>query len=97
MSMKQITYSLAELCNRIEEVHGRIVEPFSLRYPTDPRCRFQLHIYVKSDKLDMRYDVAENGDNVSRLIGMDVVSFSWNEYDNNKVLTVVVREDKNNE
>lgn len=95
--MKQITYSLASLCERIEAVHGPIKTPFSLRYPTDPRCAYSLRIYVECEGLDMCWYPANDGGHVSELIGMDVASFRWNERDNNNILTVVVREDKSNE
>lgn len=95
--MKQITYSLADLCNRIEEVHGKITTPFNLRYPTDFRCRYTLRIHVGCEGWDMCWYEADDGGNVFELIGMDVVSFQWTEHDDNKILAVVVMEDESNE
>jgi hypothetical protein len=91
--MKEIKFTLPSLVERIEQVHGKIIEPFCLRYPSDYRCAHALRIYVKCEKLDMRWYEAEDGDYVKQLLGMDIVSFEWNKY-SETILRVVVREVK---
>jgi len=93
--MTEKTYTHAQLCKAIEKAHGRITKPFSLQYPSDPRCRFTLRIYVECGDWDMCWCEAENGDNVARLLGIpedSLVSFSWNRF-GNQVLKIVVREE----
>lgn len=91
--MEEITYTLAELCERIEEVHGKIVEAFTLRYPTDPRCKYQEYIWVKGTNWDMTWWPANEADNVCELVGYDVIGFEWHP-EPGKILKIVVRKDE---
>lgn len=96
--MKQIVYTYLALIERIEEVHGKLVEPFALKYPSDPRCQYRLNMYYKGEK-DEFYNIepAEDGAYVSNLIGMDVVSVEWDRYNKDKYLTVIVRDETTDE
>jgi hypothetical protein len=90
--METINFSLSSLLERIEEVHGKITNPFHFKYPTDPRCRYTLRIEVGcEDGLSWNWDEANDAWTVKELIKMDVVSFRWDEYSPDSVLTVVVR------
>jgi len=90
VTLKEIIYTYAQLCEAIEKANGRIVEPFSFFYPTDYRCKPTLRIRCKTEKADFFADEADDPMVVSRLLGLEVVAFSWNQYDS-KVLKVVVR------
>ena len=93
--MIEKTYTYAQLCEAVEKAHRRITEPFSLKYPSDPRCRYSLRIHVGCEDWDMCWYEAENANNVARLLGIpedSLVSFSWNRFGDH-VLKIVVRED----
>ena len=88
--MKELTFTYAELCEQIEWANGKIIKPFKLTYPTDPRCRFTLRVWVETERADFRWYQADDAEVVSRLLGMEVVAFEWHQY-SDKILKVVVR------
>ena len=94
--MTQKTYNYAQLCEAIEKAHGRITTPFSLRYPSDPRCEYCLRIHVGCDGWDMFWYKAEDADNIASLLGIDkddLVGFRWDDW-SETVLRIITRSDK---
>lgn len=94
--MVEKVFSRVELINRIEQVHGKKIVDFGLRFPTDYRCKPQQHVYCElsgDDRYKLCWMPACEAYSVNRLIKMDVVTAIWNECDSAHFLTVVVREE----
>ena len=90
--MKEILYTLAELCEQIEKVHGPITEPFVLRYPTDLRCKLREHVCVGGKDWSMMWHPAEEGSTVKELLGNEnITGFMWRP-EPGKILRIAVRE-----
>lgn len=90
--MKEITYTLAELCEQIEKAHGPITEAFSLRESTDYRCPPGLRIWVGCKGWSMKWHETDDGRNVRELLGMpEIVGFEWHP-EPGKILKVAVKE-----
>lgn len=94
--MVEKVFSRIDLLNRIEQVHGKKIVDFGLRFPIDYRCKPQLHIYCElsgDDRYALCWMPACEAYSVERLIKMNVVTVKWNEDDSAHFLTVVVREE----